>query len=556
MATTDTQNLNTRHGNIGEANLPGTSDREVADAMREAFDRAYKDFPNEAKDSAKVRARAAEYMKGYITRVTDLQITKTVRDFLSKNLGQSVQDTRELQKAVGDALKDAILNAMNSATSDQAALVKTWGESYINTRNNVIQQAIAMKMAPLEAQKTLAFLGSLFGGAAEMIGTATGNQRMIDWGQAAKTASMAMAEDAGNKALGIADEAEHMLEKGPRHLKVYQQFEYDFSRQANDLIKNLPKTMDPALVRAMAEYAEGLRSVPGFAGKSASALTFSGVIPNFGADTVKPYDDATLSRKAQLINAPSEYDPLFKEMGEKYGPAAGVSPEVFAKYLKTRAVAESGLNPKADNGASGAKGEVCLGLMQMSIDTGKRYDLKTREDFFDPRKNVEAGARHMRDLAEKYGLENVHQFYYGGENTKGHGPNTMQYVANMKALEAVSNGAEIQAPAGMAKTSPAPTPKTAAAKGDIKITGVKTVDKPVKLSDAGIMIHQPDGELRPTFASAAAANADAYAGTSGRSVKLDAGQQVVALQQDGQETKHRPAVAVNAPLMHFALNIG
>jgi len=67
-----------------------------------------------------------------------------------------------------------------------------------------------------------------------------------------------------------------------------------------------------------------------------------------------------------------------------------------------------------------------------------------------------------------------------------------------------------------------------------------------------------DTPLTPRFMASAAANEEAYKGTSTRGQKLDAGQAVVALSQDGQEVKKdKVHVAVNQhPLQHFSLNMG
>lgn len=69
---------------------------------------------------------------------------------------------------------------------------------------------------------------------------------------------------------------------------------------------------------------------------------------------------------------------------------------------------------------------------------------------------------------------------------------------------------------------------------------------------------QPTHDLVPKFMSVASANEEKYAGTSGRKVGLDAGHEVVALKQDGQEKKvGTQTVAVNtSPLQHFAYNMG
>ena len=71
---------------------------------------------------------------------------------------------------------------------------------------------------------------------------------------------------------------------------------------------------------------------------------------------------------------------------------------------------ESSFNPKAKSGTG------VVGLLQVTLDTGRPYGLKTNEDRLDPEKSARAGARYYRDLLDTYkgdtGMAAAH--YNGG----------------------------------------------------------------------------------------------------------------------------------------------
>lgn len=145
-------------------------------------------------------------------------------------------------------------------------------------------------------------------------------------------------------------------------------------------------------------------------------------IANFNADTVKPYDAKRIADIKARVAAPSEYDALFQEMGEKYG--------VDPQELKLRAVVESGLNPTAQAAATpyGQSG----GLMQLEAETAKRLGVTDRND---PRQSVEGAAKLLAQHQKAAGGDQskVDKLYYAGSE-KMIGPNTEQYAANLAAV--------------------------------------------------------------------------------------------------------------------------
>jgi soluble lytic murein transglycosylase-like protein len=91
---------------------------------------------------------------------------------------------------------------------------------------------------------------------------------------------------------------------------------------------------------------------------------------------------------------------LIEEAAHRYG----LDPLLLHAVIR----AESGYNPDAlsPRGATG--------LMQLLPDTARRYGVK---DLYDPRQNVRAGARYLRDLLERFGndLELALAGYNAGE---------------------------------------------------------------------------------------------------------------------------------------------
>lgn len=87
-------------------------------------------------------------------------------------------------------------------------------------------------------------------------------------------------------------------------------------------------------------------------------------------------------------NEAHEYDALFQQAADTHGVSYGL--------LRKVGWVESRFDPKA---VSPTKPR---GVMQFTKATGKAYGLNTDEDFFDPSKSIDAGARYLADLVKKY----------------------------------------------------------------------------------------------------------------------------------------------------------
>ena len=99
-------------------------------------------------------------------------------------------------------------------------------------------------------------------------------------------------------------------------------------------------------------------------------------------------------------SVPSEYDAII----EAAAKANNIPPDLFRKQIWT----ESSFKPDTISVAQ------AKGLAQFIPSTGKMYGLETDDDFFDPVKSVNAGAKYMADLMRTYGDWNTAVVAYNG----------------------------------------------------------------------------------------------------------------------------------------------
>lgn len=149
-----------------------------------------------------------------------------------------------------------------------------------------------------------------------------------------------------------------------------------------------------------------------------------------GASFVKPYDQAQISNLVSLVKQPSPYDSMIDAAAKQYN----VSPT----ELKLRLAAESSLNPKAVSPAG------AVGIAQITPATAKTLGI----DPSDPQQAIDGAARLMVKAGDTVGSTNYAQadrLYYGG-NVGADGPNTNQYVDNLRAARQALYGPQAPAP--------------------------------------------------------------------------------------------------------------
>ncbi|APD19654.1 internal virion protein with endolysin domain [Pectobacterium phage PP74] len=87
-------------------------------------------------------------------------------------------------------------------------------------------------------------------------------------------------------------------------------------------------------------------------------------------------------------NEPHEYDALFQQAADTHGVSYGLLRKVGWVESSFKPTAQSPTGPR--------------GVMQFTKATGQAYGLQNDEDFTDPAKSIDAGARYLSDLVKKY----------------------------------------------------------------------------------------------------------------------------------------------------------
>ena len=87
-------------------------------------------------------------------------------------------------------------------------------------------------------------------------------------------------------------------------------------------------------------------------------------------------------------NEPHEYDALFQQAADTHGVSYGLIRKVGWVESRFTPTAQSPTGPR--------------GVMQFTKATGQAYGLQNDEDFNDPAKSIDAGARYLADLVKKY----------------------------------------------------------------------------------------------------------------------------------------------------------
>ncbi len=149
-----------------------------------------------------------------------------------------------------------------------------------------------------------------------------------------------------------------------------------------------------------------------------------------GANFVKPYDDKQIASIVQQVKAPSPYDATIDQVAKQYN--------LNPTELKLRLTAESGLNPKA------VSPQGAVGIAQLMPDTAKALGV----DPTNPEASIDAAARLMVKAGDTVGNTDpsaADRLYYGGA-TDAKGPNTDQYVDNLRAVRVRLFGPSAPAP--------------------------------------------------------------------------------------------------------------
>ncbi|UEW68689.1 internal virion protein D [Enterobacter phage vB_SEqdws-315] len=106
-------------------------------------------------------------------------------------------------------------------------------------------------------------------------------------------------------------------------------------------------------------------------------------------------------------NEPHEYDALFQQAADTHGVSYGLLRKVGWVESRFKPTAQSPTGPR--------------GVMQFTKATGQAYGLQNDEDFTDPAKSIDAGARYLADLVKKYNGDELKAAlaYNQGEGSNG-----------------------------------------------------------------------------------------------------------------------------------------
>ena len=125
--------------------------------------------------------------------------------------------------------------------------------------------------------------------------------------------------------------------------------------------------------------------------------------PNDEVERLKKAADLLVKVNAALGTPQSPYGKVIYDIAVRHS----INPHLVAALIHV----ESAFNPRAVS----PKG--AYGLMQLLPETARRFGLTKKKDLFDPKKNLEAGVRYLKWLADRFGgdAEKILAAYNAGE---------------------------------------------------------------------------------------------------------------------------------------------
>jgi len=125
--------------------------------------------------------------------------------------------------------------------------------------------------------------------------------------------------------------------------------------------------------------------------------------PNDDIERLKKAADLMVKVNEALGMPQSTYGKIIYDIAVRHS----INPHLVAALIHV----ESAFNPRAVS----SKGS--YGLMQLLPETARRFGLKKKKDLLDPKKNLEAGVRYLKWLADRFGgdAEKILAAYNAGE---------------------------------------------------------------------------------------------------------------------------------------------
>ncbi len=238
------QGLGTRKDKIESSILPGTSEAEISQAMVEAQKEAAEKFPNNPLEQ---RAYFGQWMARYFARVGNVQIARDVAGANAKAAAQLRSDIPEhLKQSINEVLKTLFVNGVMTDLDTW----KSYQKRFEGIQDDVIKRAMNTAMQPYEMMGTLSSLGVMFGGIAQMAGTAFDKPEWAAWGKSTITDSIKMAEFAASQQMAMKDSMTNQIKRVPKDWDPQS----NYAKQGSDVLRDairlyLNGEMDGAVLR-------------------------------------------------------------------------------------------------------------------------------------------------------------------------------------------------------------------------------------------------------------------------------------------------------------------
>jgi soluble lytic murein transglycosylase-like protein len=172
--------------------------------------------------------------------------------------------------------------------------------------------------------------------------------------------------------------------------------------------------------------------------------------PNDEIERLKKAADLMVKVNEALGTPRSPYGKIIYDIAVRHS----INPHLVAALIHV----ESAFNPRAVS----SKG--AYGLMQLLPETARRFGLRKKKDLFNPRKNLEAGVRYLKWLADRFGgdAEKILAAYNAGEGAVERFGGIPPYQETQGYVQRIFGLLGLTVPAA---PTPAPQPAAPAAAG-------------------------------------------------------------------------------------------
>lgn len=522
----ETKDLQKRPSDLKDIEIPGSSPKEIGDAFKDALNKAKAQLEASGKQPTddEIFALASKMMSGYIQDVILFPyLTRTVGGAKAEQLGKLLEKVVGQQDALTTAERELFANFYKNVQAEQNKALKNWVDLNIKIREDAYE-AVA---GPLKFQANMA---SLISGIGAIVSVFPGHE---DLGRSMMTSGETMARIASQKIMALESELKMLSPEEIRKRAEPIQRLYETQNR-----KEAQKAIESGLTPDLVEHQYG-RILNG------SGQHFVTGRESTSGFKLPAYDDRRLSGLEKAMNAASPYDTELRGAAAKYG--------LDWRELKLRMLVESG-GQATKNGKPITSVQGAVGLMQFMPETAKGLGI----DPTDPKQSIHGAAQLMAEALVKHGgrTDKLDSEYYGGSNQAAWGPNTKQYVENLKKLRLRTMGQEvITYKVEDIKLAKAKDTKTSDASDILKTdTTVAVLNNPEASTTATAVydalmkrmgVGSPDGVKQPYDAVAHLAQAPTISTTDIKGLR----QSAAALSHDGDTGERARPTPVIVPVL-------